>query len=417
MGTNSPELCLIKSFYNNNIYKAYSNNINIEYIKTNNKELYKVYETLKLFHEQYPDKELKSTADLEIFFHSLYPALSHKERDIYEALFFALDKVQVDPELSEAYIKALRERQEGHRLAVLGIDIAEGRKSISEAQIAFKEVLEGSQKESQDSPFVSNSLAEIYEKRVKEPGLRWPINTLNQMMGSLRKGDYGFIFARPETGKTTFIAHTTTYMAQQTDHPILWFNNEQEGHVVLGYCYRAALGLTTDQLYANIEENEKKYEALVGGRLHIYDSASIHRADVEHLCQRYEPSLVVFDQIDKLTGFDEDRDDLRLGTIYQWARGLAKGYCPVIGVCQAGETGANKRWLTMEDVANAKTSKQAEADWILGIGKIDQEGYEKVRHLYLSKNKLAGDSDSIRELRHGKRDILILPEISQYKDI
>ena len=415
-----PECCLIKSLYNKNNYNTYYNNINIEYIKTNNKELYTLYITLRLFHEKFTKKDIESTAELEVFFYSLYPALSHRERDVYEALFQSLDELNVDPELSETYLKALQERQEGHRLALLGLDIAEGRKSIVEAHSAFKDVLEAQQKESQDSPFISNSLLEIYEKRVKEPGLRWPLKTLNQMMGSLRKGDYGFVFARPETGKTTFIAHTATYMAQQlkeTQGPILWFNNEQEGHVVLGYCYRAALGLTNEQLYANIEENEEKYETIIGAKLLIFDAAAIYRTNVDQLCQRCSPSLVIFDQIDKLRGFDNDRDELRLGTIYQWARELAKTYCPVIGVCQAGESGADKRWLTMEDVVNAKTSKQAEADWILGIGKLDNPGYEKVRHFHVCKNKLSGDSDTIPEMRHGKQDVLIYAEISRYKDI
>jgi hypothetical protein len=71
----------------------------------------------------------------------------------------------------------------------------------------------------------------------------------------------------------------------------------------------------------------------------------------------------------------------------------------------------------MEHVANAKTSKQAEADWILGIGKVSDQGYENLRYLHLSKNKLSGDEDTIPTERHGHRDVLILPEIARYKDI
>jgi len=107
---------------------------------------------------------------------------------------------------------------------------------------------------------------------------------------------------------------------------------------------------------------------------------------------------------------------LRLGAIYIWARELAKVYCPVIGVCQADVSGENKKWLTMDNVANAKTSKQAEADWILGIGCIHQEGLEHVRYLHASKNKLSGDEDSDPTLRHGKCEVIIKPEIARYAD-
>ncbi len=61
---------------------------------------------------------------------------------------------------------------------------------------------------------------------------------------------------------------------------------------------------------------------------------------------------------------------------------------PVIAVCQADGSGEGVKWLNMGNVANAKTSKQAEADWILGIGKTNDEGLEYMRHFCISKNKL-----------------------------
>ena len=71
----------------------------------------------------------------------------------------------------------------------------------------------------------------------------------------------------------------------------------------------------------------------------------------------------------------------------------------------------------MGNVANAKTAKQAEADWIVGIGKIPDTGYENVRYLHASKNKLSGDEDSLPDQRHGKREVIIKPSIARYEDI
>jgi len=96
---------------------------------------------------------------------------------------------------------------------------------------------------------------------------------------------------------------------------------------------------------------------------------------------------------------------------------LAKTYAPVIGVCQADVTGEGKKWLDMSSVANAKTSKQAEADWILGIGAVHDIGLEHIRYLHLSKNKLAGDEDSDPTLRHGKCEVIIKPEIARYGEL
>jgi replicative DNA helicase len=241
------------------------------------------------------------------------------------------------------------------------------------------------------------------------------------MLGSLRVGDFGFLFARPETGKTTFLASEVTFMCEQLsedDGPILWINNEEQSNKVMIRCIQAALGLTLPQLYSNLEEYGQVFKQITKGKLKIIKDLSIvHKAYVEKLCRRYKPSLIIFDQIDKIVGFNNDREDLKLGAIYQWARELAKQYAPVIAVCQADGTGEGVKWLTMSNVANAKTSKQAEADWILGIGRVNDPGYDAIRYLHASKNKLLGDEDTIAEMRHGRREVIIDPQMARYKDI
>lgn len=269
----------------------------------------------------------------------------------------------------------------------------------------------------QEDEFVNDDLDFLYNGTIATPGLRWRLRSLNEMLGSLRRGDFGFIFARPESGKTTFLASEVTYFAGQTDRPILWFNNEEQGSKVASRCYQAALGFTSQQLFGNVAANQQTYNDLTGNRIKIYDQASIHRKDVERICKQYDPACILFDQIDKLKGFDGDRDDLKLGSIYQWGRELAKEYAPVIGVTQADGSGEGKKWLTMDNVSGAKTSKQAEADFIIGIGKSHDEGLEYVRHINISKNKLTGDEDTIPELRHGKRDVIIEPTIARFRDI
>jgi hypothetical protein len=71
----------------------------------------------------------------------------------------------------------------------------------------------------------------------------------------------------------------------------------------------------------------------------------------------------------------------------------------------------------MENVANAKTAKQAEADWILGIGADHSEINQYLRYLNICKNKLLGDADSRPELRHGRTTVKIIPEIARYAPV
>lgn len=312
-------------------------------------------------------------------------------------------------------IEQVIERSLAYDLALVAISVSEGREPLSKV-LDYYSKFEDKEK-IDDVVFVTDDLEELYNETVHKPGLQWRLPSLRKMLGSLRLGDFGFIFARPETGKTTFLASEVTYFAGQTDRPIIWYNNEEQGNKVKIRCYQAALGCDLGKLYSDRPRAHAEYMKRTNGNIKIFDSASLHKRQVERIVKDLNPALIIFDQIDKVKGFDSDREDLRLGSIYIWARELAKTYCPVIGVCQADVTGEGKKWLDMSNVANAKTSKQAEADWILGIGAVHDLGLEFIRYLHLSKNKLAGDEGSDPAMRHGRAEVIIKPEIARYAEI
>lgn len=264
---------------------------------------------------------------------------------------------------------------------------------------------------------VTDDLEELIEQTYADQGLRWRLDCLNKSLGSLRPGDFGFIFARPETGKTTFLASEATRFLDQAERPVIWFNNEEQGNKVMLRVYQAYFGITTDQLLANPRRYRDEFKERTSGRFKLFDGATISRQEVEKIVKYHEPELVIYDQLPKIKGFSSDRDDLRLGAIFQWARELAKGNHAAIGVSQADGTAEGVRYLTMDHVANAKTAVQAEADWILGIGKIHDDNQAYIRFLNISKNKLLGDKDSIPEMRHGKFETKLEAEIARYRDI
>lgn len=337
-------------------------------------------------------------------------------------MFDNLNALEVQDATATALIGGMHQSRVLRDLSLTAFEAYEGKANLSKVleMLGALQSTDAETGDDFDAEFVTDDLEAIAKKTVLAPGLRWRLNTLNQMLGSLRKGNFGFIFARPETGKTTFLASEVTYMAENLPDdagPILWFNNEQVGEEVMSTIYRASLAVDSVTLFRNIARHRDLFRQKVKGKLKLIDRASIDKRFVEKVCAKYNPSLIIFDQIDKLQGFPADRDDLHLGAIYIWARELAKKYAPVIGVCQADGTAENTRWLTMTHVANAKTAKQAEADWIMGIGKIMDVGHENIRFLHLSKNKLMGDEDSIPDLRHGKKQVLLKADIARYEDI
>lgn len=401
---------IIVYLLNNNLYNKYINYIDI---KNENKELVFLYNCLKELHTLY-----KKDLSLDEYVLYCLSNVNDKDRQVVESLLSTLQGSTIDDQFVGDILTTLRNKKLAYELALVSLDVSEGRSSVDKIFNTIDTFEQ--QKIVEQVEFVSGNLNELYNDAIKTTGLRWRLTTLNRMLGSLRKGDFGFIFARPETGKTTFLASEITFFAGQLSEemgPILWFNNEEQGSKVMLRCIQASLGLTQAELFSNINHHQSTFDTNGGQFIKIFDSANIHRRQVEQLCKELNPSLVVFDQIDKIKGFTDDREDLRLGAIYIWSREIAKQYCPVIAVCQSDASGEGKRWLTMENVANAKTAKQAEADWILGIGKTHDTALEYVRHLHLCKNKLSGDSDTDPTQRHGKADILIKPLIARYEDL
>ena len=399
-------LPLIIFLLNKEEYIKYSSFI-YESIYKEEQDVKDLFFLLKKMYEDFPTKASVTVDEFVAFVKATKPD---------NLLIDVVASQDIGNDVLEHLIVKAKQQALAHEVALLAVDVSEGKKDVDTLLTKVKE-FDTIDVPAEEFEFVTDNLEELYAHNVATPGLRWRLRTLNEMLGSLRRGNFGFVFARPESGKTTFLASEVSHFATQAEQPILWFNNEQEGEEVRIRIYQATLGIPDKSLFADRAKNQDLYQQLTGGRIKLIDQANIHYAQIERMAEKYQPACIVIDQIDKLKGFNADREDLRLGSIYVWARELAKAYCPVIGVCQADGSGEGKKWLTMENVSNAKTSKQAEADWILGIGKTNDAGYEYVRHLHLSKNKLRGDEDTIPELRHGRRDVVIQPEIARYKDV
>ena len=401
--------CDDRSYYNN--YYKY---INLNYIKNNFSNIYKLFLIVHQYYEANQSHAL-SKLDFELAYHSSYLLEDSERNELSDTLdrILALD---VNVNNTVGYLNEHKKRCVAGELAKVALDVEDGSADLSDLLEKVKE-FEADDITEDLAKTINMDLSELYDTAIATPGLRWRLDWLNKSLGSLRKGDFGFIFARPETGKTTFLASEMTHMVTQTDGDILWFNNEEQGKKVAIRCYQALFGVDSETLFSNVDRYKEEYHDLIGSRIKIYDyedSSSYKR--IESIIKEVNPALIIFDQIDKIKGFKNERYDLELKKIYQWAREIAKSYAPVIAVSQAGGTAEGKVWLTMDDVDSSKTAKQGEADWILGIGK-EQDNTSNMRFLNISKNKLIGDKDTLPDLRHGNRQCMIKPNIARYEDL
>jgi replicative DNA helicase len=270
-----------------------------------------------------------------------------------------------------------------------------------------------------DVEFVTTDIELLMEQEVEIPGLKWRLKCLNQSLGVLRKGNFGHIFARVETGKTAMWVSESTYMAEQVTNPILIFFNEEGGRDVVFRMYNAVTGMTYSEISANPKRAKAIWEQKIGDKIKFIDQpAQVERKSIEKYVEKINPDLIIIDNMDKVKGFAGDREDMRLHEIYKWGREIAKTQCPVISVGQADATGHNSMYLDESQMANSKTGKPSELDFIIGIGRIDKVGYEDVRYINIPKNKLRGSSDSVEAFRHMRgKEVLLRPMLSIYEDI
>ena len=398
-------LPILKCMLKHTIFVKYG--LHIKELVKDNKEFTILYNFLTSIHTKYE-------RDVSITEFSLYVLVNcmEKDRDNLKQILTDLGSCESDSDVLEDMINAVIKRQKAYDLAIAALEVSEGRKEFDDLIVLSTELNDGADfVDDEKDEFITTDLMELANRRKDIPGLNWRLKCLNDMLGPIRQGNFGMVVARSNTGKTSFLASEISYFAQQTDQPILWFNLEQEGHEVTQRIIQSALNLTLVELYSDPQQNARKFNELCGRRIKVYDDAGTHKRKVEQLAEQFKPGLIVFDTLDKVRGFTDDREDLRLGAIYAWGRELAKKYCPVITVCQASATAEGKKWLTAEDVSNAKTSKIAECDFVLAIGKSHDEQSEYTRYLHSIKNKLP---DALPDMRHGRSEVYLNQETGRY---
>lgn len=407
------DIILIKLMLNRIYFTKYHSVINLEFYKNNSREVYKIF--LSLFKLQESSDKDYSIEDLSMFFHTQYPMMKDAELILIDAIFKQVEGIEIDENLAVEYLNKHHEQTIATQIALASLEVAQGRSDMGTVRALIESI--DKPIESAKYNIVSNKLTELLADINSGEGLRWRLDTLNKSLGSLRKGDFGFIVKRPETGGTTFLASEVSHMLQQGDKKVLWCNNEEQGSKVNIRVYQAYFEATYKEIQTNQEDYENVFMTEVGNKFTLFDETTMNKRQIEELCEIHKPNLIIFDQIDKIKGFpNNEREDIRLGSIYIWARELAKKYAPVIAVTQASGEAEGKKYLTMDMIANSKTAKAAEADWILGIGMTHYEGEEFNRYFSIMKNKLLGDSDSLPTLRHGKMPVAIHPDIARFSD-
>lgn len=384
----------------------------IKYVKhiALEKELALLLNLICSFYEVYPEASSITPTELAAYFQKEYGHI--KDKNLYLNFIAQFETVDIQEELTKDILLALVQKQIASNIAsvcLTNIDAPDP----SFTDLVSKELEQLSVLDSSltsTSPFIEASIEDLVASEIMGTGINWRLNCLNQDIGPMRGGSLGVVFARVDTGKTSFLASEMTHMAEQLGEGevIIWVNNEERGTKVKLRIVTSSTGMTKDEISKDTAAAKQLFHERKGDRIMLYDSASVSFYDIERLLKTYKVRIMCIDQGDKLVipgNYDKNTD--RLGALYMRLRELVKTYPKLDILCagQASAEAANQRWLRVDWMSESKTSKPAELDYAIGIGALLEN--EDTRYINICKNKSGN---------HGKFEVGIERFIGRYFD-
>lgn len=265
-------------------------------------------------------------------------------------------------------------------------------------------------------PQVLDAIEDMLKDQENDTGFHFPLPSMNIALKPLVPGDFMVVAARPDRGKTSWLAHMLTHFAPQIEsvygtedrRSILWLNNEGPGRRIVYRLFQSALKATDDELVqlANKPADaefakyktmvRQKYAAALGGRpgaIKVFDIHDYSSTDVEDLVRKNNPALIVADMIDNVRWEGEStnggtRTDQLLEAMYQRFRLFGVKYnCPVIATSQLSGDAEGVLYPTQAQLKDSKTGKQGAADIILTLGASNDPSLENSRFIGTPKNK------------------------------
>lgn len=348
-------------------------------------------------------KENESVSQIPVPEFMAYFCVKHpvlKKRTAYSWFLAKLSEIKINSQVLEENLNHFMEKYFASEMLMKLTDVLDGTEYnvLDEVQEMIDEYNNSKLRigKDRDGLFVDSSLSTLLQEDKAKPGLHWRLSCLNNDIGDLSGCSLGHVYARPDTGKTSFLVSEITNFASQLtgDECIIWFNNEEKGSKVQFRLYQSVLQSSKAQIEVFADKAEKEFEKLGGKRVYIYDDSSIKLEDIDQVLANFNCRLAVIDQGDKIkfNGDSAFSTVERLKVLYGKFRELAKKYdIPIITVGQASAEAENTKWLTLNHMDFSKTGKPGELDWAIGIGKLHKDsenGIDTVRYISLSKNKM-----------------------------
>lgn len=382
------------------------------------KEAKAIFGALPIYYEE-QEEEVSNWEEFVSWFAHAHPSIAP---DLLAIVSTLCSRIEGATATDNAIIFKLMQMNWGMQLLEVATQLAEGVEGYTMENAA--DILEGFRSESEVySTDPDAGITHIYDtKELLEATLRsttytWSLSELNATLGPIARGDFIIVGARPDGGKTSFLASQTAHWLKQLkeDECLIWFNNEEPMEKVKKRQVSSIIGWTNTEIDADLVTAYNKVIAAIGKeeRLITIDKKNMSVHDIDRLCRRYNPKIIIIDQLFKLLGFEKESssDIARYAKVASFLRTLSNRTGPLIGTSWLDPDADGVKYPDMKTMYGSKTAVQGEADAILLIGRDNGPATADVRYLSAPKNKLPR---AMPKHRNAYWEVGLDPEIARF---
>ena len=331
-----------------------------------------------------------------------HPTLGAKKHQVYDKY---IDNI-INAPLDEGAVQRVYELKTADQIQ----DLTEEIRSVANSD-SLEEIIEISQTYledrliSGDDHIVDMDIDTLVKSVVLGDGIEWRLDGLNTSLGQVHKSDFLLVVKRPETGGTTFLTSEFTHMLKQLPEGknAIIFNNEEGGAKLGLRLVQSALGVTAQDIAADVKQIQKDFDTFLGGRKILIcdppDGLTTHKI-TDVLKNNPDCWLIGINVLDKVGGFYKHDEVQRQRKLAEWARNTAKNHGVVLAVLQADGTAEGQQFMNQSQVYGSKTGVQGEADGMIMIGRDVQN--DTIRYISVAKNKKPTTGKMEPSLRHAQ---------------
>ena len=350
-----------------------------------------IFDTISFAQQKYEsDIDINTLIQLH---RNKYPALPESSREPIEDVIKELDKFMPSNKvILKDLIIDFWKKDKAHKISDLSADIWLGNSDdFTVLRALVDTAIEKAPEDEGNFQEVKDDVKDYIDGWDQGFEFKFELQSLADRISGAGRGNLGIIFARPETGKTTFCTYLVSEYIRQ-GFKVAYFANEEPGRLVKGRVFSAYLRRSIDEMKKNLEDSMSVYKNEIEPNLKLLEGRGITLLEIEKFIDIHKPDVVMVDQLDKVViNGNFARTDEKLRALYEGARTIAKKQQVLFwSVSQASYDAQGRQEVDFSMLENSRTGKAAEADIIIGIGKNFGEEEDYVRHLCISKNKLNG---------------------------